>query len=83
MTKIRILGETTPEQKELKPIEFISFIFGDGKIDTDVNSPNNWNNIELVCRNYNSLNLDLMFAYDDNERDDGALYLGHFNDGLV
>lgn len=82
MTKVTILGEATPEQKELKPIELKFLIAEDGKLIELNHKPSEWKNIELICMNYNCCKLDLMFAY-DNERQAGNLYLGRFNDGVV
>ena len=82
MTKVIILGEQ-PEKKELKPIEF-SFILGiDNNIVEPRLAPKNYSNIELICKNYLSKqSVDLMFAY-NKVRNEGCLYLGHFNDGVV
>jgi hypothetical protein len=45
--------------------------------------PHSYNFIELICRDY-MLDSDLMFAYNDpNDRGDGRLYIGNFNDGVV
>jgi hypothetical protein len=45
--------------------------------------PHSYNFIELICRDY-MLGSDLMFAYNDpNDRSDGRLYIGNFNDGVV
>lgn len=81
MTKIIILGDNTPKQPK-KPIEFL-LSFNENKtfIKPHLN-PKHWQNIELVCRNYNYERVDLMFAYNEN-RNLGVLYLGHFNDGIV
>lgn len=43
--------------------------------------PNSWGNIELVQRLNNGV--DVMFAYDDNHRNVGVFYLGHWNDGFT
>lgn len=47
----------------------------------------NYDRIELICRNYshNALeNFDLIFCIEKNaNRSDGVLYLGHWNDGVV
>jgi len=45
--------------------------------------PHSYNFIELICRDY-MLGSDLMFAYNDpNDRSDGRLYIGNYNDGVV
>jgi hypothetical protein len=82
MTKVIILGEQ-PEKKELKPIEFISVLTMDNKMVEPRLNPKNYLNIELICKNYLSKqSFDLMFAY-HKVRNEGCLYLGHFNDGVV
>jgi hypothetical protein len=81
MTKVIILGEQ-PEKKDLKPIQFVKYMNSELKINSDPSKSKLWKNIELICRNYSSEGLDLMFAYDYN-RSGGVLYLGHFNDGIV
>lgn len=80
MTKVTILG-ATPEKKELKKIEFVKILQGI-EWDRDVCEARIWLNITLLSRQYRETNLDLMFAWDSNP-DIGALYLGHFNDGVV
>jgi hypothetical protein len=81
MTKVIILGEQ-PESKELKPIEFVKSLNMDNDFIKAVSIPDLHDNIELICRNYNHENQDLMFAYNEH-RNEGILYLGHFNDGIV
>lgn len=79
MTKVTILGQEPKEKKELKPIEFTESLTGSKNFEGGCVPPSDWANIELVCR-YGSF--DIMFAYDDS-RNNGCLYLGHFNDGVV
>ena len=80
MTKVTIIGEATPIEKN-KPIEFVKSI-GTLVINPNVRAfPYMWENIELICKNYGN-GFDLMFAYND-KRKDGVAYLGHFNDGIV
>lgn len=79
MTKVTIIGEATPIEKK-KPIEFVKSIYVHNN-PLATSSPNEWENIELICNNYGS-GFDLMFAYNSN-RGDGIAYLGYFNDGIV
>ena len=84
MTKVIILGEPA-EKKEGKKIEFVKLLTSSLEINEIAGRVHDWKNIELICKNYDegdSGNFDLMFAYDDN-RSEGTLYLGHFNDGIV
>lgn len=78
-TKVTILGEAEAVKPELKKIEFVRYLSGD-IVKTDPCKPSQWKNIELIKRG--SGNLDTMFAFDDS-REDGLIYLGHFNDGVV
>ena len=80
MTKVIILGETT-SKKELKPIEFVKSIYEE--ISDTTSTPPNYDFIELIAKNYYENNYDLMFAYNENNRSDGSLYYGYFNDGIV
>jgi hypothetical protein len=82
MTKVIIIGEQ-PEKKELKPIELVKHLDIDFKFSSGCSYPEVWvwENIELICKNYFD-KYDLMFAFDE-DRSNGILYLGHFNDGVV
>ena len=79
MTKVTIIGEATPIQKK-KPIEFVKCIYVHNNPPA-TSSPNEWENIELICKNYGN-GFDLMFAY-NNKREDGLAFIGYFNDGIV
>jgi hypothetical protein len=79
-TKVTILGSSSKESPK-KPIEFVKFLSGIEKIVKFDSTPNSFNNIELICLKYNAI-FDLMYAYGD-DRNDGLLILGHFNDGVV
>jgi hypothetical protein len=79
MTKVIILGQE-PEQKKLKPIEFVKIIHEeDLEIITALCIPKDWKNIELIGR---GKGYDIMYAY-DHHRNIGRVFLGHFNDGVV
>lgn len=80
MTKIVILSQE-PEEKEKKKIEFVNMLNPVHGILKATINPNNYEYIELICRNY-SPEFDIMFAYDD-DRSKGVLFIGHFNDGVV
>ena len=81
-TKVTILGEQ-PIEQEKKKIEFVYIFTGEGRKIDAIANPSSYQNIELICESYMSDKYDLMFAYDDTRRKSGALYLGHFNDGIV
>lgn len=86
MTKTIVLGEL-PMPAEKKPIEFFSLLNVVDSLDVDANivtsKPHQWNYIELICKNY-SPNLDLLFAYNDaDDRGEGILIIGRWNDGVV
>lgn len=80
MTKCIDLTRSPKETK--KPIKFIKLITPRGYVNNPATEPPLWNNIELIAKNYDD-GLDLMFAYDDNRRVNGVLYLGKWNDGFV
>lgn len=89
-TKVIVLGQELKEEKNLKPIEFVSYLDENSlkfkkNIYNGMCKPCEWENIELVCTNFLGKGLDLMFAYDKDRNDDfkHCLYLGHFNDGVV
>ena len=81
MTKVIIIGEQ-PAKKELKPIEFRFSINCQKGLNNVTSQPKEFNYIELIAKHYTNDLLDLMFAYRDN-RDEGVLIYGHFNDGVV
>lgn len=82
MTRVVILGEEE-SNKKLKPIEFhkvlccdSTFSNCDGMIDPKAHKV-----IELISKKYSD-SFDVMFAH-DGRRQNGILYLGRFNDGVV
>ena len=86
MTKTIVLGEL-PKPAEKKPIEFFTRLDVADSDDAEVNvvssKPHHWNYIELISKNY-SPNLDLLFAYNDaDDRGEGILIIGRWNDGVV
>ena len=87
MTKVTIIGHEFKAPKKYTHIKFLQVLNGSYKIDGASDGgwckPNEWDNIELICKNY-SEGKDLMFAYDDIDyRSDGVLYIGYFNEGTV
>ena len=86
MTKTIILGEQKDKAIK-KPIEFFTHIHLIDSDDVEVLNvetlPCKWNYIELICKDY-APNLDLMFAYDDaDDRGNGILIIGRWNDGVA
>ena len=86
MTKTIILGEQKDKAIK-KPIEFFTNLnvlgIDDVEVETEPAMPCNSNYIELICKDY-APNLDLMFAYDDaDDRGNGILIIGRWNDGVV
>lgn len=93
MTKVIILGEQAEQKEELKKIEFVSFLHIHTIHQLGIRSapkiypcntidPGRYKTIELIRKNYGGSGMDLMLAY-MIDRNDGTLYLGHFNDGVV
>ena len=81
MTKVIILGQEPKEEKKLKPIQFVKFLSSALNFQYSTGLPKNFDHIELIRRNYNH-EYDLMYVYNE-DRNEGTLYLGHFNDGVV
>ena len=91
-TKCIVLGDNNPAPIEKRKIEFIKMTLGQvngnsGFHNTSI-TPSSYNNIELVCRGSNNSDdsckyYDIMFAYMDGRRNDGMLFLGYWNDGVV
>jgi hypothetical protein len=80
-TKVIILGEEPKEVKQLKPIEFVKYLSSDISLDSETTLPSSWKHVDLVIKDYTTDGLDVMLTY-DNDKDCGALYLGHYNDGI-
>ena len=83
-TKCTIIGDQ-PQETKKKPIEFVKWIdrdIDDVSVEETTNQPNQFHNIELICRSIGG-RYDIMFAYFDDARSTGCLYLGHWNDGFV
>jgi|LakMenEpi03Aug12_release.lakeMendotaPanAssembly.Ray.scaffolds.fasta_scaffold02274_20 hypothetical protein len=71
------------EEKKLKPIEFIKFLSSDVSLGDDPSPPQTWKHVDLIVKDYTTDGLDIMLAYDDDKyKHYGALYLGHYNDGI-
>ena len=45
--------------------------------------PNNYDCLELICKNYKGSGWDLIYAFRKGEVNQGNLYIGHWNDGVV
>lgn len=88
MTTTIVIGEGTLPKK-LTPIEFQRALNNVGSIGSSSavmeagSSPNRYEYIELICKDYQP-GCDLMFAYHDpSKRQEGILYIGKWNDGVV
>ena len=85
MTKTIVIGEKK-DNAIMKPIEFFTCIniiaCDEVEVETVSNQPHEWDYIECIIKNY-ALDLDLMFAYDDDNRGCGRLFIGRWNDGVV
>lgn len=84
MTKVIILGEQPQEEKKLKPIEFVQ-LMGNGMewvvSGVNDNPPSRFDEVILIQRNFQYGIFDL-FAVKSGSCQ-YALFLGHFNDGVV
>ena len=91
MTKCIVLGETKVKEQKKKPIQFVKQLLNSSvntddsfRIDMNYVEPGEFDYIELVCpRRTNIEEYDIMFAYDGDRREEGVLFLGFWNDGVV
>ena len=81
MTKVSVFGQKATESKQLKPIEFVHHINLIGRT-TIPAEPSTWLNVQLFAKKYRGGEFDLILAWNDNSND-GAIYLGHWNDGVI
>lgn len=83
MTKVIIIGQAPVTN--LKPIEFLRQCIRQDWTNTN-RHPSEYDTIELIAKGFDygspTKGLDLMFAH-NSDREDGVLFLGHFNDGIV
>lgn len=88
MTKTIVLGAERTEVKKYTDIKFVKLLTGEYNVQHAdpkmiANQPKEWEFIELVSKGYGS-DMDLMFAYDAPEdRAEGFLFIGYWNDGVV
>ena len=81
MTKVSVFGQDSEEEKKKKPIEFVKAFFYKKFVDAKA-KPSEYEYVVLLEKNYYGINLSLIWAYDNNPNN-GTLYLGHWNDGVV
>ena len=88
MTKTIVIGETRSNRSN-KYIKFLSVLPSENHSTLQfisngyVAEPHRYEHVELICSKYNGVH-DVMFAYDHpDDRSEGCLYLGYWNDGLV
>jgi len=83
MTKCIVLGEAL--SKEKTPITFRS-ILAYGEFYNATDQPKDFKYLELIAKGYinNTIEPDIIFAYNDpKKRNEGCLFLGKWNDGVV
>lgn len=81
MTKTIVLG--SPIECTTKKIKFTHSLQNSGSWMTASTPASNYKYVELISLGYSS-NFDLMFAYDStNDRSNGVLYKGKWNDGIA
>lgn len=77
MAKIIVIGETPK-----KPMQFLKLVTAD-RLEPALATPKDYAFIELICLGYHK-GFDLIFAYNKvDERKNGRLYLGFWNDGVT
>lgn len=80
MTKIVNLFGPQLESPVKKPIEFVKALSSEGFVSGSSSKPENWKNISLLIQDGGQY--EVMLAWDDSPND-GVVYLGHWNDGVV
>jgi len=81
MTKVSVFGQQPTETKELKKIEFVKRVCSDASIDSPICNPSSWQNIMLYRESSGYPSFDMIMAWDNfGEK---AVFLGHWNDGVV
>lgn len=85
-TKCIVIGQNETIKKELKKIEFtkalcLNINLNNSLISNAECSPCHFDNVELIQKRLNGICV--MLAYNDNNREGGMIYLGHWNDGIV
>ncbi len=81
MTKTIVLG--TPTECKIKKIEFTHSLQNSSHWCIVETPASNYEYVELISLGYGN-DFDIMFAYDDaNNRGDGVLYKGKWNDGIA
>ena len=78
MTKVSVFGEQPTEAKEFKKIEFAHRINSSGHITEAKTGPCHWENVMLYRKGGGFY--DIILAFDNGEK---AIFLGHWNDGVV
>jgi len=87
MTKIIYIGEQPKEPKaiakQLKPIEFKFMVEPRGQtLEVRAAHPKNFDIIEVISIHPRA-GFDKFYCYSEGERNEGVLFLGHLNDGVV
>ena len=81
-TKCIILSESDGSTEKV-PIKFEKHLNTTTlEFETSNYPPSSYDVIELICRDFGSTEMDLMYAYFSTRRG-GVLYLGYWNDGIV
>ena len=79
------LGKWNSGMKEvpkLKPIEFVHIVYSNGHMGEASIEPKEFDIIEVVSISPRD-GFDKFYCYSKGERNEGALFLGHLNDGVV
>ena len=69
--------EIKEPSEELRPkLKFWEQMDRDGVMVTTNLNPKDFENIEIVCKDYGNRNMSLFFCYDKGKRSQGILYIG-------
>lgn len=83
MTKTIVIGDNEKDAPIKKPIVFTKSLSLTNSFQKATMTPSDFKFIELISKRYSG-QYDIMFAYNNNSfRENGVLYLGKWNDGVV
>ena len=84
MTNVTVFGEDASSKKDKKPIEFVIMVSeGKKKLLDTKDSVKLYRNIMLLIKTQQPNAYDVMYAFDEDRINDGRVYLGYWNDGVI
>lgn len=84
MTKVVKLIAENEATESKKKIEFVFLVTCNKTFVVAPNKPHEWDNVSILCRKSDNDKYDIMIAWDnDSNEEQRAVYLGHWNDGVI